>query len=97
MPKHRSDIADTSSPWALDCYWVLGVQPSATHAEIEMAYRKSLESLPVGGFTRWCQSFWYGRNEESIRHAYETLGNPVTREKFDAWRKSALSLVFLPF
>jgi DnaJ-class molecular chaperone len=83
---------------SLDCYFVLGVRIDATFEEIEAAYRKALESLPARGFARWFASFWYGRNAESIRYAYQTLADPVARESYDAWLRKKCALSFsLPF
>lgn len=89
-------MTDQISARSLDCYFVLGVPPDATREEIEAAYRKALATLPERGFTRWFESFWFNRNADSIRYAYQTLSEPASRESFDAWRKAALTMSFSP-
>lgn len=89
-------MADSISRGSLDCYFVLGVRPDATSEEIEAAYKKAVATLPERGFARWLAAFWFNRNADNIRHAYQTLADPASRERFDAWRKAALMLNFSP-
>lgn len=89
-------MTESISTNSMDCYFVLGVRPDATNEEIEVAYRKAVASLPARGFGRWFASFWFNRNADNLRHAYQILADPVSRESFDAWRKAALTLNLVP-
>ncbi|MBI2384409.1 MAG: J domain-containing protein [Elusimicrobia bacterium] len=74
-----------------DCYEILGVPPDAKPEEIKAAYRTlALRRHPDlnAGDPRAGERFM------RIQAAYETLGNPYRRARYDlgrSWRRSAVS------
>ena len=64
-----------------DPYDVLGVEPSASPAEIDEAYARLLRVYQANGPA---QSSWSAGRVEEIRDAYATLSDPARRAEYDA-------------
>ncbi len=75
-PSHQPDMPEDRESVADDLYAVLGLPRNASSDEVRTAYRRLTQELAAGRVP--------GENQRRIEEAFETLGDPIARLRYDA-------------